>query len=637
MKRPNQHIIETISSKHLERIIPDEWVARSLDKDYGYDYLIEIFENNLSTGKTFFIQLKGTDQEIIDDEAKIQIKISNLKYFNKSLLPVLLVFFSTKTKQFWAIWANQLINTLNITENQVKKTIKLQNKNIINDQFFHSLPEVFSINIINKINFDFSYKNDFDKLYGEIIKSYLNNYYEHNIVFNDNTLPKSIIVNIENKDNKFNISISFNHLKKSIKIDLSKNYSKLYKPITNYHIIENEFKELLTLISIILIEVNTASSLEILRLSISDLTDIEYLLNVGNVAIKNKEFVGYQSLIEETIQQKLLTHYQMLNMAYIINDLKKNECRSYYQKNILKAINALDDELTKGIQYYNLANNFSNKREHRKAIKYYFYARKFNSDYTKAFYWWRELGAQLFLVGHYKIAEGFYRKYLIILENQPELLNPIIYALIGDCLFNQCKFSLAKEEFNIFFQKSEVSNSEWKLKNHICNFFIDNDFGNSIINKSDSLNITAKAITEIENNNIEKAIPFLNEAIKYNPANNQAWFNYATIMIQKSEYWVAQNAFLIAALFADWDKEAWINSLFLALQLKKDVLFYLILSTIKNKYGDTIKTDISEFIFKQDYLKLKKRKEIYSYIEDLYDCVNDSMIDNGGEVNDNIV
>ncbi len=61
MKRPRQHIIETISKKAFEEIIPDEWVYRELTPDYGIDYQVEIFNNEEATGKSFFVQLKGTD------------------------------------------------------------------------------------------------------------------------------------------------------------------------------------------------------------------------------------------------------------------------------------------------------------------------------------------------------------------------------------------------------------------------------------------------------------------------------------------------------------------------------------------------------------------------------------------------
>ena len=131
MKRPLQHIIENKSKKLFNDIVPDEWVSRELGDDYGYDYLIEIFDNYKSTGKTFYVQLKGTSQKIVKNTIQIQIDKDNLEYFNKSLLPVLLVFCSSTTNQAWAVWANELINTMKFKQDQSSKLIRLYEKNLI--------------------------------------------------------------------------------------------------------------------------------------------------------------------------------------------------------------------------------------------------------------------------------------------------------------------------------------------------------------------------------------------------------------------------------------------------------------------------------------------------------------------------
>lgn len=72
MKRPRQHIIETKSKKRFEALVPDTWVARELNADYGLDYLIEIFKDNNSTGHLFFVQLKGTDNDIVNDTITLE-------------------------------------------------------------------------------------------------------------------------------------------------------------------------------------------------------------------------------------------------------------------------------------------------------------------------------------------------------------------------------------------------------------------------------------------------------------------------------------------------------------------------------------------------------------------------------------
>ncbi|MDP8202651.1 MAG: DUF4365 domain-containing protein [Candidatus Tenebribacter burtonii] len=627
MKRPVQHIIENKSKKLFNDIVPDEWVSRELGDDYGYDYLIEIFDNYKSTGKTFYVQLKGSSQKILKNTIQIQIDKDNLEYFNKSLLPVLLVFCSSTTNQVWAVWANELINTMKFKPDQSSKLIKLVGKNLINSKFFYDLSDIFTIDITKKINVFSNFDNDECKQYDDKLSQYLTHFYDEQIIFNNHTLPKSLIISYKLLKKKMEISISFNQINRKIDIHFQNEFETLYKPIIKFNQIEEEFKELLATISIILIEANTASSLEILKSTIDEFSISDYsfsdLLNVGHVAIDKQEFYKYQALIEETIKKNKIDTYQCLNIAYILHGTKEDSLINNYQENILKAIDSLDDNMTKGLQYYNIANSYGISNQHKKAIKCYFLARKYNPFYTETHYWWKELGSQFFCAGHYKFAEQFYRKYLQIIKNNPDLMNPIIYALIGDCLFYQCRFALAKKEFNIFFKKTEIYLSEWYLKIHICDFFINNKLNNIKIDKSKSDSYAKKAFIEIENKDYDKAFEYLIDSINSNPSNNYAWFNFAFIMNQKGELWEAQNAYLIAALFADWDEESWINSLFMAFELKKDILFHEIASTIHRKYGDEIKQDLSDFIFKQDQWNLAERKKMYNAFIKMLDTFND--------------
>src|SRR5690606_32931398 len=117
------HITETKSQRIFERIVPAEWVCREIKPDYGVDYLVEIFDDNISTGKTFFVQLKGSTQEIEDDKFEKQLTTDNLKYYNSLALPVLIICVSVTTAQIWGIWANKLIEQKSIKEDQ--KTISL--------------------------------------------------------------------------------------------------------------------------------------------------------------------------------------------------------------------------------------------------------------------------------------------------------------------------------------------------------------------------------------------------------------------------------------------------------------------------------------------------------------------------------
>lgn len=104
MKRPKQHIIETQSRKIFEGILPSEWALNKIELDYGNDFLVELFDSNFqSTGKYFFVQLKGSEQGIIDDKFKKQFSIKNLGYYASQPLPCLIVCVSTIEEKVWGI------------------------------------------------------------------------------------------------------------------------------------------------------------------------------------------------------------------------------------------------------------------------------------------------------------------------------------------------------------------------------------------------------------------------------------------------------------------------------------------------------------------------------------------------------
>ena len=59
MKRPEQHITDS-QADALFREIFAEWGVNGSQRDYGSDYVVEVFRNHESTGVFFNGQLKGS-------------------------------------------------------------------------------------------------------------------------------------------------------------------------------------------------------------------------------------------------------------------------------------------------------------------------------------------------------------------------------------------------------------------------------------------------------------------------------------------------------------------------------------------------------------------------------------------------
>jgi len=60
MKRPTEHVIESISERILLEKLPPQWILRNIEPDYGLDKTLEIVKGDEVTGKEILIQLKGT-------------------------------------------------------------------------------------------------------------------------------------------------------------------------------------------------------------------------------------------------------------------------------------------------------------------------------------------------------------------------------------------------------------------------------------------------------------------------------------------------------------------------------------------------------------------------------------------------
>ncbi|MCU0405365.1 MAG: DUF4365 domain-containing protein [Ignavibacteriaceae bacterium] len=88
--RTRSHIIEDESRVEFKRILPESWVCRDKNIDYGIDNEVEIFDSNGNpTGKLFWVQLKATDSEdesIIRNITLTKSKLIQFKNYDISVL-----------------------------------------------------------------------------------------------------------------------------------------------------------------------------------------------------------------------------------------------------------------------------------------------------------------------------------------------------------------------------------------------------------------------------------------------------------------------------------------------------------------------------------------------------------------------
>lgn len=107
MERPRSHEIDELAQRIFRAALPPSWVRNGLRRDYGKDYLLEIFRDNKPTGTQCFIQLKGQEKPRYSKDAKsirfsLKTKHAATYVDHEKSLPVFLVVADVTTnKAYW--------------------------------------------------------------------------------------------------------------------------------------------------------------------------------------------------------------------------------------------------------------------------------------------------------------------------------------------------------------------------------------------------------------------------------------------------------------------------------------------------------------------------------------------------------
>ena len=96
MQRPEQHVTDTRGHALVTSVLaPTGWVLRSLNPDYGADCEVEVFENGRTTGSTFKIQLKSSDEpdySAARDFVSVSLSVPRARYLVHELqVPTVLI------------------------------------------------------------------------------------------------------------------------------------------------------------------------------------------------------------------------------------------------------------------------------------------------------------------------------------------------------------------------------------------------------------------------------------------------------------------------------------------------------------------------------------------------------------------
>jgi tetratricopeptide (TPR) repeat protein len=334
----------------------------------------------------------------------------------------------------------------------------------------------------------------------------------------------------------------------------------------------------------------------------------------------------YNEITKLIIRKGLFDTFSVIDLGYFVLNISvsSKELVNLRTENLKLAIQHSKDFAITGTYYYNIGiieRGLSNIDE---AIFSYFKARKYLPEYEKRGYWWRELAGLLFIKRHFKLAESFYSKSIELIEDdfekrdmRLEQIQPnqesIVYALIGDCLLFQGKFSKAAGWFDKFLESQNSNSSEWHLKKIITGVLIKLRLDDKKIEREKSIELCENALGQKD---IKLQISALTEAIEFDPTNALAWFNLGIAKDKDEELEDAFYCFLISGLLQEGDKEAQFNALLISIIQQEYELFSLILNFLIEKYGEFVANDLSDYIFAKP-IPLNGKKRIIEAITSL--------------------
>lgn len=388
MKRPSQHVIETQSRRIFESTVPAEWVCRELSHDYGVDYLVEVFSENKSTGKAFFVQLKGSDQEVENRTFKKQFSVKSLEYYNSLTLPVIIICVSTTSSQIWGVWANKLIQAKSLKPSQESVRIKLDERYILDAGSFPQIAD--QIELSTSIGLHTKTDSETSDLYNRHVCQWLERFYPKAISIEQDNLPSHIQLEYRIIDNCAEVSFATSRHTRRIRIPgLTADVALLHRPILDVEDINSFNQEILLALAVSLAEYDICGTLSLLgkiipKANFTSIDDWIQMDPVGllSLALKANQVAEYDKMVKEIIKAGYIEIFLLFDVAYVI--FNTPELGDYRTENLKKAIIKSSNSVIKGTCHYNLGNvlrrNGGNAVSHYLAAARLFPAYK-NRDY----------------------------------------------------------------------------------------------------------------------------------------------------------------------------------------------------------------------------------------------------------------
>jgi tetratricopeptide (TPR) repeat protein len=586
-RRTRTHILEDLSVRKFESLLPGEWIYRIPSHDYGIDGEVEIVNSQgYTTGKKFLVQLKATDEKNVTKSLKLRMKNKSLNYFKQLKTPILIVRYLASSDSIYTRWHYSL-NPNDDTKAEKSFCMSFQEKDkwtersaekILNDiDAYHLLNQQVLRNPIDvaiSIDSRSSLSNFTVQFASKLIES---------AKHSQSPFAFSITPSVNEQSTSF-IKI----FKKEFYVNLGgvgsfrANFNPPSSPEDLAPIIANIYVGLAVILQN-LNHIREAEELYDNYLETSNYSDKEFVvLSYITTKVQLKKISDVLDYIvkmerKATLDSKDGVKVTLVALATLTRLVPKKQVE-FLVTTYLELIEIAHDPFICATYYYNIGNCLKHEDRYREAIRYYIKAAKANPDYKLRTYWIKELAGLFFLIGKYSISSELYSQ-AIQSEGTPE--NHVLYA---DSLMLAGKYKQALEELDEYRSKLKIRDSEWCLKAVCLEYTINKLEIEEQIRQGNAGQEFLKKASE--------------EELHYYLKNNNALcpdtqYFIATKLSKKEQFEEACFCFLLSAFADEHYKPAWLDAIACAFNTQDNCLFMHVIEVASRKFGSQI---ISDFI-----------------------------------------
>ena len=584
-QRPRQHQLETESRIRFESAIPSQWVFRTLEKDYGIDGEVEIFDDSgTATGYRFLVQLKATDEKDIGKALRLRLPLSKVEYYRSLNIPLLIVKFHAPSGGLFSRWFHAMDPYYGA---QTEKAITFRFTQ--DDMWTEKTPRHIAADVDaykrlksphfpRPLNFSISIKGEkIHSIPAYLLLSRLNELGEtikQLISFEtDEFASNEVLIGDEEIVFKTAGSCRFTvHTRQGYSIENA-----------------NACLHFDIMVGVGLAIANEGHVLEAAEIVVPFLKDTK-LTRIPEFAVQLSLLLSQASKMHAAFEvaELLFEEEQSMDLAQLLifPHLEKSHHAGPENHFIFQTLKRIAGEIEKrgnltmaGTLRYNISNSLRAASRFREAVREYRHAAKLDHSYLKREYYWREFAGVLFESRRYKMAARFYGNSLSLEEMRRTRL------LYADALLFSGEFLKAIQSFEIGLDSNEdYCDSEWHLKHYAVSWLRETLKLDRQKRKTPRLDESFQP-TNMEDSEIEKACQeFLTSDALY----PLAWFNLGSARYRNDDRECAGMCFLLAALFQPNDLESWANAFGLALEIENSNMAGWIIHVAYARNGETV-------------------------------------------------